>query len=150
MICGADGSAWIGVAPTPERRQKRQHPRSVSGGAATESGRQRNQLTNPQQASALLESHCRLCEEIDGRVKAFLDRPIEGDWPYLWIDATYVKVRQAGRIVSVAVIVAVGVNRDGRREVLGLEIGRPKPRPSGRPSSGSSPGAACARWIHAN
>jgi transposase-like protein len=65
----------------------------------------------------------RLCEEIDVRVKAFLDRPIEGDWPYLWIDATYVKVRQAGRIVSVAVIVAVGVNSDGRREVLGLEIG---------------------------
>jgi putative transposase len=65
----------------------------------------------------------RLCEEIDERVKAFLDRPIEGDWPYLWIDATYVKVRQNGRIVSVAVIVAVGVNSDGRREVLGMEIG---------------------------
>lgn len=65
----------------------------------------------------------RLCEEIDGRVKAFLDRPIEGDWPYLWVDATYVKVRQAGRIVSVAVIVAVGVNADGRREVLGMDIG---------------------------
>jgi transposase-like protein len=65
----------------------------------------------------------RLCEEIDGRVKAFLDRPIEGDWPYLWIDATYVKVRQNGRIVSVAVIVAVGVNGDGRREVLGMDIG---------------------------
>jgi transposase-like protein len=65
----------------------------------------------------------RLCEEIDGRVKAFLDRPIEGDWPYLWLDATYVKVRSNGRIVSVAVIVAVGVNDDGRREVLGLEIG---------------------------
>jgi hypothetical protein len=65
----------------------------------------------------------RLCEDIDVRVKAFLDRPIEGDWPYLWIDATYVKVRQAGRIVSVAVIVAVGVNADGRREVLGMDIG---------------------------
>ena len=65
----------------------------------------------------------RLCEEIDGRVKTFLERPIEGDWPYLWIDATYVKVRQNGRIVSVAVIVAVGVNTDGRREVLGLDIG---------------------------
>ena len=48
---------------------------------------------------------------------------IEGDWPYLWIDATYVKVRQNGRIVSVAVIVAVGVNSDGRREVLGMDIG---------------------------
>src|SRR3954464_9718818 len=65
----------------------------------------------------------RLCEDIDHRVKAFLDRPIEGDWPYLWIDATYVKVRQNGRIVSVAVIVAVGANSDGRREVLGMEVG---------------------------
>ena len=65
----------------------------------------------------------RLCAEIDDKVKAFLARPIEGDWPYLWIDATYVKVRQNGRIVSVAVIVAVGVNSDGRREVLGMDIG---------------------------
>lgn len=64
----------------------------------------------------------RLCEEIDVRVKAFLDRPIEGDWPYLWIDATYIKVRQNNRIVSVAVIVAVGANADGRREVLGMDI----------------------------
>jgi transposase-like protein len=65
----------------------------------------------------------RLCEEIDVRVKAFLERPIEGDWPYLWIDATYIKVRQNGRIVSVAVIVAVGANTDGRREVLGMQVG---------------------------
>ena len=65
----------------------------------------------------------RLCQEIDERVGAFLDRPIEGEWPYLWIDATYVKVRQEGRIVSVAVIVAVGVNSDGRREVLGMDVG---------------------------
>jgi putative transposase len=65
----------------------------------------------------------RLCEEIDGKVKAFLERPIEGDWPYLWLDATYVKVRQNSRVVSAAVIVAVGVNSDGRREVLGMDIG---------------------------
>jgi putative transposase len=65
----------------------------------------------------------RLCEEIDARVKAFLDRPLEGDWPYVWLDATYVKVRRNHRIVSVAVIVAVGVNADGRREVLGMDIG---------------------------
>jgi len=71
----------------------------------------------------------RLCEEIDGKVKAFLDRPIEGDWPYLWVDATYVKVRQAGRIVSVAAIVAVGVNSDGRREVLGMDIGPSEAEP---------------------
>src|SRR6187455_209303 len=71
----------------------------------------------------------RLCEEIDGKVKAFLERPIEGDWPYLWIDATYLKVRRGGRIVSVAVIIAVGVNSDGRREVLGIEIGTSEAEP---------------------
>lgn len=71
----------------------------------------------------------RLCEELDERVHTFLDRPIEGDWPYLWIDATYVKVRQNGRIVSVAVIVAVGVNSDGRREVLGMDIGPSEAEP---------------------
>jgi putative transposase len=65
----------------------------------------------------------RLCAEIDDKVNTFLQRPLEGDWPYLWIDATYVKVRQNGRIVSVAVIIAVGVNGDGRREVLGMDIG---------------------------
>jgi transposase-like protein len=65
----------------------------------------------------------RLCTEIDERVQTFLGRPLEGDWPYVWLDATYVKVRQAGRIVSVAVIIAVGVNADGRREVLGMDIG---------------------------
>jgi putative transposase len=65
----------------------------------------------------------RLCEEIDGKVKAFLGRPIEGDWPCLWLGATYVKVRQNGRVVPVAVIVAVGVSSDGRRQVLGIDIG---------------------------
>jgi len=71
----------------------------------------------------------RLCAEIDERVTAFLERPLEGDWPYLWIDATYLKVRQNGRIVSVAVIVAVGVNSDGRREVLGMDIGPSEAEP---------------------
>ena len=65
----------------------------------------------------------RLAAEIDERVGAFLNRPIEGDWPYLWIDATYVKVREAGRIVSVAVIIAVAVNTQGMREVLGMAVG---------------------------
>jgi transposase-like protein len=71
----------------------------------------------------------RLCSEIDERVHAFLERPIEGSWPYLWIDATYVKVRQSGRIVSVAVIIAVAVNTDGRREVLGMEVGPSEAEP---------------------
>src|SRR5713226_7309812 len=65
----------------------------------------------------------RLCGEIDGKIATFLNRPLEGDWPYVWLDATYVKARRDGRIVSVAVIIAVGVNGDGRREVLGMAIG---------------------------
>src|SRR6187551_2053832 len=65
----------------------------------------------------------RLCEEIDGKIAAFLDRPLEGEWPYIWLDATYVKARQSGRIVSVATIIAVAVNSEGRREVLGLTVG---------------------------
>ena len=71
----------------------------------------------------------RLCTEIDERVHAFLDRPIEGDWPYLWIDATYVKSREAGRIVSKAVIIAVAVNTEGVREVLGMAIGPSEAEP---------------------
>lgn len=65
----------------------------------------------------------RLCEEIDDKVAAFLNRPLEGDWPYLWLDATYLRARHGGRVVSTAVIVAVAVNSDGRREVLGMDIG---------------------------
>ena len=65
----------------------------------------------------------RICKDIDGRVQSFLNRPIEGDWPYLWIDATYVKARQGERVVSVAVIIAVGANTDGRREILGMDVG---------------------------
>lgn len=71
----------------------------------------------------------RLCEEIDERVQTFLQRPLEGDWPYLWIDATYVKTRQAGRVVSVAVIIAVAVNTDGVREILGVATGASEAEP---------------------
>ncbi len=65
----------------------------------------------------------RLCAEIDERVNAFLQRPLEGSWPYLWLDATHIKVREGGRIISRAVIVAVAVNEDGKREVLGVHAG---------------------------
>jgi putative transposase len=71
----------------------------------------------------------RLCGEIDARVQAFLTRPIEGEWPYVWLDAIYIKVRREHHIVSVAVIVAVGVNTDGRREVLGMTIGHSEAEP---------------------
>ena len=65
----------------------------------------------------------KLCKDIDERVHNFLDRPLAGDWPYLWLDATYLKVREGGRIVSVAAIIAVAVNTDGRREIIGLTVG---------------------------
>ena len=71
----------------------------------------------------------RLCAEIDTRVNAFLSRPLEGRWPYLWLDATYLKVREGGRIVSVAAIIAVAVNTDGRREIVGLHIGPSEAEP---------------------
>ena len=65
----------------------------------------------------------KLCRDIDERVGAFLDRPLTGDWPYLWLDATYIRQREGGRIVSVAAIIAVAVNTDGKREIVGLHIG---------------------------
>jgi putative transposase len=65
----------------------------------------------------------KLCKEIDERLTAFLDRPLAGEWPYLWLDATYLKQREGGRIVSVAAIIAVAANTDGRREIVGLHIG---------------------------
>jgi putative transposase len=65
----------------------------------------------------------KLCKDIDERVGEFLNRPLTGEWPYVWLDATYLKVRQGGRIVSVAAIIAVAANTDGRREIIGLGIG---------------------------
>ena len=66
----------------------------------------------------------RLCEELDEEVERFRNRPLEGAYPYVWIDATYVKARQDGRVVSVAVVIAVGVRAEtGEREVLGLDVG---------------------------
>ena len=65
----------------------------------------------------------KLCKDIDERVSSFLERPLEGDWPYLWLDATYLKQRQGGRIISVAVIIAVAANTEGRREIIGLNVG---------------------------
>jgi putative transposase len=65
----------------------------------------------------------KLCKEIDERVQAFLERPLEGEWPYLWLDATYLRVREGGRIVAVAAIIAVAVDAEGRREIVGLHLG---------------------------
>ncbi len=65
----------------------------------------------------------KLCKDIDERVGEFLNRPLTGDWPYLWLDATYLKQRQGGRIVPVAAMIAVATNTEGRREIIGLGIG---------------------------
>jgi len=71
----------------------------------------------------------KLCKDIDERVNAFLDRPLDGEWAYLWLDATYLKVRDGGRIVSVAAIIAVAVSTEGRREIVGLGIGPSEAEP---------------------
>jgi transposase-like protein len=74
----------------------------------------------------------RLCEELDEEVERFRGRPLEGPYPYVWLDATYVKARQDGRVASVAVVIAVGVNeKTGEREILGLDVG-PKTAERGR------------------
>jgi transposase-like protein len=65
----------------------------------------------------------RLCETLDAEVERFRGRPLEGSYPYVWLDATYVKARDGGRVVSTAVVIAIGVNGDGQREVLGLDVG---------------------------
>ena len=87
----------------------------------------------------------RLCGEIDDKIDSFLDRPLEGDWPYLWLDATYVKVRQTGRIVSVAVSPSPSrsTTREGAR-CSAWRSARPRPRPSGPSSCARWPGAGCA------
>src|SRR6266567_4739335 len=71
----------------------------------------------------------KLCKDIDERVNAFLDRPIDGEWPYLWLDATYLKTRDGGRIVSVAAIIAVAASTEGRRAIVGLGIGPSETEP---------------------
>src|SRR3954470_10618552 len=65
----------------------------------------------------------KLCKDIDDRVGAFLDRPLGGEWPYLWLDATCLKQREGGRIVSGAAIIAAAANTEGKREIVGLHIG---------------------------
>jgi putative transposase len=65
-----------------------------------------------------------LCKELDEEVERFRSRPLEGPYPYVWVDATYVKARQDGHVASTAVVIAVGVNGDtGEREILGLDVG---------------------------
>jgi putative transposase len=65
----------------------------------------------------------RLCAELDQEVERFRTRRLEGSYPYVWLDATFVKVREAGRVVAQAIVIAIGVRASGEREVLGLDVG---------------------------
>jgi transposase-like protein len=64
-----------------------------------------------------------LCQELDTEVERFRARKLEGSYPYLWVDATFLKVREGGRVVSMAVVIAVGVDAEGQREILGMDVG---------------------------
>lgn len=65
-----------------------------------------------------------VCKELDEEVERFRSRPLEGSYPYVWVDATYLKARQDGRVASTAVVIAVGVKaQTGEREVLGFDVG---------------------------
>jgi transposase-like protein len=65
----------------------------------------------------------RLCAALDEEVERFRTRRLVGPYPYVWLDATFVKVREGGRVVSQAVVIAIGVRQSGEREVLGLDVG---------------------------
>jgi putative transposase len=64
----------------------------------------------------------RLCASLDAQVEAFRQRRLDGEYPYVWLDARYEHVREDGRVQSMAVVVAYGVRADGRREVLGMDV----------------------------
>jgi len=65
----------------------------------------------------------RICRELDEVVEQFRQRPLEGEYPYVWLDALYLKVRQNHRVVSMALVIAIGVNEQGERVLLGFDLG---------------------------
>lgn len=65
----------------------------------------------------------RISKQLDGFVTEFKNRILEGEYPYLWLDATFPKVREGGRVCSMALVIAVGVNQSGEREILGFDVG---------------------------
>jgi len=71
----------------------------------------------------------KLCKDMDERVNALLKRPLAGDWACLCLDATYLKVRERDRIVSVAAIIAVAVSTQAKREIVGLHVGPSRAKP---------------------
>lgn len=89
-----------------------------------------DELIKAMGATGVSKSHVsRICAELDEQVQDFLQRPLEGHFPYVWLDATYVKAREGGRILDRAVVVAIGLNEEGRREVLGVRVGPSETEP---------------------
>ena len=84
----------------------------------------------------------RICRELDAQVEAFRTRRLDGEYPYLFLDATFEKVRENGRVIAMAVLIAVAVKDSGEREVVGVDVGPPKTMSSGSPSVGNSRRAA--------
>jgi Transposase, Mutator family len=78
----------------------------------------------------------RLCRGLDEQVSVFRERPLAGAYPYLWLDAKVERVREPGGVRHKALVIAYGVHETGRREVVGLDSGRPRPRRSGGRSCG--------------
>ncbi len=77
----------------------------------------------------------RICRDLDQAVEAFVGRPLDGGpYHYVWLDALTQKVREGGRIVNVSVVVVTGVNAQGHREILGMDVGAGEDGPSGCPS----------------
>jgi putative transposase len=72
----------------------------------------------------------RICRDLDDQVAAFRNRPLEHEYPYVWLDALYLKVRQDHRIVNRAFVVAIGVRETGEREVLGFALGASEEEPT--------------------
>ena len=109
---GSDPEAWIGGVSTRRADDLVQAPPG-SGPAASQPA---CPLLRAMGLSGIESQVSKLCKDIDERVNTFLDRPLEGEWPYLWLDATYLKQREGGRIVSVAAIIALAVNRTAARD----------------------------------
>ena len=79
----------------------------------------------------------RLCRGLDEQVRAFRERPLEGSYPYLWLDAKVERVREPGGVRHKALVIAYGVHQTGRREVIGLDVGAAE-------TQGRSGGSSCA------
>jgi len=84
-----------------------------------------------------------ICRALDEQVEAFRLRPLEGDYPYLWVDAKQVKVRDRGHVRSKALVLAYAVHETGRREVIGLDLGEVESEAFWTELLRDLPGAAC-------